>query len=251
MPEETSSFLLTVVIPAYNEESTIQALLDRVFRAPYEKQIVVVDDCSADSTARLAEEWCQQAKGIEGQYVTLRLPENQGKGSAIRHALTKASGLYVIIQDADLEYFPDDFPKLLEPLQSGAADIVFGSRYLLAENIVPWTPNRICVVLLNFFVLLLFRKSLSDEASCYKCCKREIYKRMELQCRRFEFCPEVTAKACLLGLRILEVPIRYEARTKQFGKKIRWWDGVHAFGILMYWRVFGFREASTQSEERT
>ena len=216
-------------------------LLDAVDRAPYQKQIIVVDDCSRDSTGALAEEWCRSRGGSPEEFCCLRLERNSGKGSAIRAAIPFVRGEFVIIQDADLEYDPNDYPLLLEPLREGKADVLFGARYVRHDNHIPWTPNRVCVVLLNMLVFVLFGKRLVDEASCYKMLPAETLRKMNLVCRRFEFCPEVVAKACLLKLRILEVPVRYTARTRSSGKKIRWWDGAHAILVLCRWRISGFR----------
>lgn len=234
------SFLLTVIIPAYNEESTVVKVLDAVHQASGDKQIIVVDDCSTDRTAALAEEWCRTKDGREDSFLVIRVQQNSGKGYAIREGLKSARGEYVIIQDADLECTPDDFPRLLKPMLAGEADIIFGSRYSFEENHAPWNANRVCVVLLNWMVRLLFGVRLEDEACSYKMFRTSTLKAFDLKCRRFEFCPEVTAKACLCKLQIKEIPVRYCARTKKEGKKIRWWDGVHAFAVLLRWRFTGF-----------
>ncbi len=225
--------VLTVIVPVYNEGPTIDELLRRVLAAPYDKQVIVVDDGSTDGTARILERWPEDPR-VE----VLRHPQNGGKGLAIRTGLRYAKGGYTIIQDGDLEYDPQDYPKLIEPLLSGEAQVVYGSRYLrkLGEGRRPWRLHRFGVFLLNLCVRLLYRTRVTDEATCYKAFPTALLRAMDLQCARFEFCPEVTAKACRLGRAILEVPIRYDARTWQAGKKIRWRDGLEALATLWRWR---------------
>lgn len=228
---------LTVIVPAYNEAATIEAILDAVAAAPCRKQVVVVDDGSTDQTAAAVERWIE---GRGGEIELIRHRENRGKGAAIRTGLGRARGEVVLVQDADLEYDPGDFPSLIDPILSGRADVVFGSRYLRPARPLPWTANRLCVLLLNGIVRLLYRRKITDEATCYKALRTELLRRMDLKCERFEFCPEVTAKACLLGLSIMEVPVSYSPRTRRDGKKIRWWDGVEAIATLVRWRLSRF-----------
>lgn len=218
-------YLLTIIIPAYNEQATIGELLRRVSEAPYHKQIIVVDDASTDATPDiLACSDCQ----------VIRHPTNRGKGAAIRTGLAHAVGEFTIVQDADLEYDPEDYPKLIEPLMLGA-DAVYGSRYLERNRTGAWT-NRVGVSVLNLAVRLLYTARLTDEATCYKAIPTVVLRAMDLRCERFEFCPEVTAKALRMGLRITEVPIRYHARSVAQGKKIRLRDGVEALRTLWWWR---------------
>jgi hypothetical protein len=247
--------LLTVLIPAYNEQATLGELLGRVTAAPYEKQIIVVDDASTDATGEILAGW-------EGRCELLRHPHNRGKGAAIRTGLAAALGLYTIVQDADLEYDPRDYPKLIEPLLAGEADVVYGSRYLRVGSAertktaprrseggggqglvrpadpskAPALANRLGVLGLNLAVWALYGARLTDEATCYKALPTEALRAMDLVCERFEFCPEVTAKALRTNLRILEVPISYSARTAAEGKKIRWRDGFDALRTLWRWR---------------
>jgi dolichol-phosphate mannosyltransferase len=224
---------LTVLIPAYNEADTITQVLDAVTDAAYRKQIIVIDDGSKDGTVELIKEWARNSP----QRLTLECHEkNRGKGAAIRTGLEKAIGEVVLIQDADLECDPSDYPSLVEPILRGEVDAVYGSRYTHPTNKIPWTPNRICVHLLNVMVRVLYGHKTTDEATCYKAVRRELLQRMNLQCERFEFCPEVTAKLCRMGARIQEVPILYYPRSVAAGKKIRWWDGVEAINTLIRWR---------------
>jgi glycosyltransferase involved in cell wall biosynthesis len=168
----------------------------------------------------------------------LRHPYNRGKGAAIRTALDHARGRFVIIQDADLEYDPQDYPCLIEPLLRGQAEVVYGSRYLQRDKAGrrPMRLFRFGVSLLNLCVRLIYGVRLTDEATCYKAFPTSLLRRLDLQCQRFEFCPEVTAKICRLGWKILEVPIHYDPRTVQAGKKIRWPDGWEALATLWKWR---------------
>ena len=177
---------------------------------------------------------------IKKRVVRLRHDRNRGKGAAIRTGLVYAEGRFTVIQDADLECDPRDYRALLQPLLREEADVVFGSRYLRWRGVRSnWRLTRIGVVLLNAFARLLFGVRLTDEATCFKVFSTTVLREMELECERFEFCPEVTAKACRLGLSILEVPIRYHPRTVAEGKKIRLTDGWKA--LLTLWRFRKWR----------
>jgi hypothetical protein len=233
IPPASSAPLLTVLVPVYNERDTIDELLRRVTAAPYDKQIVVIDDGSTDGTIEILERW-QDYPGVE----VVEHVFNRGKGAAIRTGLERARGRFTIIQDADLEYDPQEYRVLLEPLLAGQAQVVYGSRYLKPGQQAlqgSWLFRR-GVALLNLGVRLLYGVKLTDEATCYKLFPTWALKAMDLQCQRFEFCPEVTAKTCRLGLSILEVPITYAPRTNQQGKKIRWTDGLQALAVLWKWR---------------
>lgn len=228
--------LLTVIVPVYNEAATIDELLRRVIAIPLDMQVVVVDDGSSDATTSVLEGW-------EGhQFVELLAhSRNRGKGAAIRTGLDHARGRFIIVQDADLEYDPADYHRLLAPLLEGAADVVYGSRYAKstvgnAHPTKPWSLFRLGVCLLNIAARWLYSVRLSDEATCYKVFSTESLRAMRLECERFEFCPEVTAKACRMGLRIVEVPVGYSPRGVADGKKIRCRDGWQALKELWRWR---------------
>lgn len=224
---------LTVIVPVYNDVSTIHECLKRVVAATYDKQVIVVDDGSTDGTAEVLRE------GEDHPHVELlRHGKNRGKGAAIRTGLEHARGRYTVIQDADLEYDPNDYLRLLEPLLQAEAQIVYGSRALNTEldGKRTWCPFRVGVKLLNLAFRLLYGLRLIDEATCYKAFPTAVLRKMELVCERFEFCPEVTAKACRMGLPITEVPIPYQPRSVADGKKIRWTDGMEAFAALWRWR---------------
>lgn len=234
--------LLTVLVPVFNEAATIGELLKRLVGSPYEKQVIVVDDGSTDTTSEVLSQW-NGAPGV----TALRHAANQGKGAAIRTGLQYAEGTFCIIQDADLEYDPNDYPRLIEVLRAGEADVVFGSRYLHRGS---WSwANLTClrfgVELLNLAVGWLYGVKLTDEATCLKAFRTRSLKAMDLRSRRFEFCSEVTAKACRMGLCIKEVPVSYSPRGKREGKKLRWTDGFSALTTL--WRFRKWRSPAVVS----
>jgi dolichol-phosphate mannosyltransferase len=219
---------LSVIIPVYNERETIVEAIARVRASPVDKEIIVVDDASTDDTAALV------ASAAGPDLRLLRQPRNRGKGAAIRRALEEVTGDAVIIQDADLEYDPADYPALLAPLASGEADAVYGTR-APAFTGMRWQNrifNRIAALLAN----LLYRASITDEATCYKVFRTEVIRSLPLRCERFEFCPEVTARVRKRGIRIHEVPVSYQARSIGAGKKIRAWDGIVALWTLLKYR---------------
>jgi glycosyltransferase involved in cell wall biosynthesis len=218
-----------VLVPVHNERETIQEALRRVKAAPGEKEIIVVDDASTDGTLALLE--------ADPDIRLLRHAQNQGKGAAIRTALAQVTGDVVIIQDADLEYDPQDYPRVVDPIRRGEARVVYGSRFLSGRPAMRW-PNYLCNRLLVLAANLLYGARITDEATCYKAFDATLLRDLPLDCRRFEFCPEVTAKVRRRGVRIHEVPIRYTARTFDAGKKIRAWDAVEAFWTLLRYRFW-------------
>lgn len=231
--DRCSSILLSVIVPVYNEERTIDEILRRVIAADCRKELIVVDDASNDRTAEVLQTWQSHP-----QVTVQRHASNRGKGAAIRTGLKHARAEYTIVQDADLEYDPSDYPKLLRPVLVGEADAVYGSRRLaerltLHELLNPFYHG---VSVLNALVRLWYGLRITDEATCYKLFPTQTLRMMELQCERFEFCPEVTAKAARLGLRIVEVPIHYQGRSIREGKKIRFRDGWEAILTLRRYR---------------
>ncbi len=232
-PPTAATPLLTVIVPVYNEAATIAQLLGRVAQEHRANQVIVVDDGSEDGTAAVLRTWSGEP-GFE----IVSHATNRGKGMAVRTGLSRARGRFVVIQDADLEYDPADYRHLVEPLQSGRADAVYGSRYL-APHVAShrdWGVCRFGVCLLNCWARWIYGIRLTDQATCYKVFPTAALRAMDLRCERFEFCSEVTAKACRMGLRILEVPVSYSPRTRREGKKIRWRDGVAALRSLWRWR---------------
>ena len=190
-----------------------------------------MDDGSVDGTSAVLERWSGHPKVL-----VLRHEFNCGKGAAVRTALARARGAIAIIQDADLEYDPDDWPRLIEPIRRGETSVVYGSRYLRPSHSLPWSKFRLAVSLLNLLVRLLYGRRLSDEATCYKAMPTELFRVLDLRAQRFELCAEITAKVCRLGLPILEVPISYRPRTSEEGKKIGWRDALSTFWTLLQWR---------------
>jgi len=221
--------LISVIVPVYNEEATLHELLERLRRAPFRKEIIVVDDGSHDKTPDILAE--------QPDIIALRHERNQGKGAAIRTGIVHATGDIIIIQDADLEYDPNEIPRVVEPIVRGEAQVVYGNRF---EHGLPREmplPNKIANRVLAWTVRLLYRYPLHDEATCYKAFRADLLKSIPLRCQRFEFCPEVTAKLLKRGVPIHEVPLRaYQPRTKRAGKKIRWTDGVEALWTLLKYR---------------
>jgi dolichol-phosphate mannosyltransferase len=224
--------LLSVLVPVYNERSTVEPLLRRVLAVPLDKEVIVVDDGSTDGTREVLREL---AEGLPIR--VLFHPANRGKGTAVRTALVEARGEIVIVQDADLEYDPEDYPKLVGPIQRGEANVVYGSRYLNPRNELPFTHYKLGVLALNLVANLLYGLRLTDEATCYKAFRTDLLKALPLRCERFEFCPEVTARVARRGEHILEVPIAYHYRTRAQGKKIGWRDAFEAFFTLLRYRV--------------
>jgi glycosyltransferase involved in cell wall biosynthesis len=224
--------LLSVLVPAYNEKRTIRELLSRVEAAPYKKQIIVVDDGSTDGTSEILSEYADRSG-----YTVLRHDRNRGKGAALRTAIAHAQGQVCIVQDADLEYDPNDYPLLVEIIRKGYSDVVYGSRYISEKNDLPFTKFKVRVLPLDLLVRLLYRHPMTDEATCYKAFRTSLLRDIHLTCERFEFCPEVTARVIRRGHRIIEVPIAFRYRTIAEGKKIGWRDFLEAIWCLMKCRV--------------
>ena len=220
--------LVSLIIPIFNERELIEEVLTRVRAQPFRKQLVLVDDASTDGTTEYLREFEQNRPDT----VLVHHDRNQGKGMAIRTGLQHADGDIILIQDADLEYDPSELPRLIEPIASGAAAVVYGSRFLGTIREMK-LPNRIGNILLAGMVSLLYGQRITDEATAYKVFRREVIKDLPLTCRRFEFCPEVTAKVLRRGIPIMELPVTFQARTWEEGKKIGWRDFITAVRVLI------------------
>jgi len=230
-PLDPATVRLSVLIPVYNELNTIETILDRVHATPMQKQIICVDDRSTDGTReRLVE---LHAAG----YIDLLIlqEQNGGKGKAIRTALSASSGDIVIVQDADLEYDPQDWPALLEPIVEGKADACFGSRFLGGPHRVLYYWHSVGNTLLTLFSNMLTNLNLTDMETCYKAVRGDLARSLPLTSDRFGFEPEITARLAKRDARIFEVPISYAGRTYSEGKKINWKDGIAAF-----WHILKF-----------
>ncbi|MGO9010845.1 MAG: glycosyltransferase family 2 protein [Bryobacteraceae bacterium] len=230
---------VSIVIPVYNEFLTLPLVLERVLAAPLPagctKEVVVVDDGSTDGTTELLKRYTDYPLVHVHHSIV-----NFGKGAALRVGLAKASGDVVLVQDGDLEYSPSDYVKVLQPIVDGGADVVYGSRFLNPIGGMKWTnwlANRILTIASN----LLFRAGITDEATAYKAFRTNVIRSIRLNCLRFEFCPEVTAKIRRIGCEIHEVPISYNPRHILEGKKIRAKDGYQALWTLIRYRFAPLR----------
>ena len=222
--------MISVIIPIFNEFKTLPEILKRVKALPFLKEIILVDDFSTDGTRDIL-------RNIAEENVQIYFHEhNMGKGAAIRTALEHVAGDVVVIQDADLEYRPEELPRLINIIEKDEAEVVYGSRFLGVHEKKYWNPLYLGNRFLTFITALFFGKKVTDMETCYKAFKTEIIKSFKLRANRFDFEPEVTAKVLKGGYRFVEIPISYQARSYSEGKKIGWKDGVMAILTLLKYR---------------
>jgi glycosyltransferase involved in cell wall biosynthesis len=218
---------LSIVVPVYNEAATILASLERVQMTPFDKEIIVVDDGSVDGTRDVL-------AGIADPTIRVFFhSRNRGKGAALRTGFAQATGDYVLVQDADMEYDPADYPTLLQPLLNGHADVVFGSRFLSGPKRVLFFWHMVANTMLTLASNMTTNLNLTDMETGYKVFRTEVVRQLHLQSDRFGIEPEITAKVARLGCRVYEVPISYHGRTYEEGKKIRWTDGFWAMAAIL------------------
>ncbi|NQU17548.1 MAG: glycosyltransferase family 2 protein [Candidatus Saganbacteria bacterium] len=223
---------LSIIMPVYNEKMTLSKIVERVMAVDLDKELIIIDDCSTDGTRELFKQY-QKDTNIE----VILQTNNQGKGAAIRAGIKKATGDYIIIQDADLEYDPNDYLKLINPIIEKKTDVVYGSRFLgdhKFSSITHFWGNK----LLTLLTSALYGAKLTDMETCYKLIPAKFMKGLKLNANRFDFEPEITAKILKQGLRIVEVPISYKGREFSEGKKISWKDGFAAIGTLLKYRFY-------------
>lgn len=232
---------LSIIIPAYNEEATISLILEKIAQTTvrgrgemFEKEILIIDDGSEDHTPEKCQQFIQTHPDLNVRYY--RQPSNQGKGAALRTGIGLATGNWTVIQDADLEYDPKDYNVLLACALGLDEKVVYGSRFLNRSNKHSYWRFYIGGRLVTFVANLLYGQRLTDEPTCYKFFDTRLLKSIPLNCRGFEFCPEITAKVCKRGFKIQEVPIHYYPRSIAEGKKINWKDGLQAIWTLIKYR---------------
>jgi len=218
-------------MPVYNERDTLEEIVKQVLDTGLVDEIIIVDDGSTDGSRDIMKQW-----GDDRLVHVIFHEQNMGKGSAIRTAISSAQGDVMVIQDADLEYDPRDYPKLLQPIAENRADVVYGSRFIggPARKVYFW--HRVGNLMLTLLTNILYNIDLTDMETCYKCFRADVVKNMPLRSRRFELEPEITAKIAKRGYRIFEVPISYYGREYHEGKKITGWDALPAIWTLIKYR---------------
>ena len=221
---------LSIIVPIYNEVELLSTVLSKVHAVPIEKELILVDDYSTDGTRNILKSEEQRA-----DTKVLYHDKNKGKGAAIRTGLEYATGDIVIIQDADLEYNPEDIPRVIEPIIEGRTNVAYGSRFRGTVEKMR-IPNLVANKILAWLISILYFHRITDEATAYKAFRREIVQSIDLKCMRFEFCPEVTAKVLRKGEKIVEIPVSFVARRVEEGKKIGWKDFFVAIYTLLKYR---------------
>ena len=237
--------VLSVMMPIYNEERTLATILAHVLDRPEVGEVVAVDDGSSDRSWEILNEVADRDRRVR----PLRQPQNAGKGAALRRAVSEVRLPFAVVQDADLEYDPRDYPVLLEPLVEGRADVVYGVRGFGGQTAYSYwfvVGNRFVTMASN----VLFDSYISDMETGYKCLRTSLWQRLNLQGTRFDIEPEITARVLRLGYRIHEVPIRYYARSREDGKKLTWRDGIQALWTLMALRLRSERRLFGSEHDR-
>lgn len=226
---------LSIVMPVYNEERTLEEIVERVQATPHEKEVILVNDASTDRSAEIMEQLARRWDNVRCFHHAV----NRGKGAGLATGFREVTGDVVVIQDADLEYDPADYDALLRPIRDGKADVVYGSRFLGGAYVrvhLFWhyVGNRLLTLVSNMFTNL----NLTDMETCYKVMKVEVARRLDIQSRTFAVEPEMTAKIAKMGVRVYEVPISYAGRDYAEGKKIGWKDAFLAVGAILRWNLF-------------
>jgi glycosyltransferase involved in cell wall biosynthesis len=222
--------ILSIILPAYNEQTTIEKIVEQLLKVTIPKEIIIIDDGSTDKTKEIIKTFNHQ------DIKKIFLKKNYGKSAAIRCGIKRAKGKITIIQDADLEYSPEDYTKLITPIIQNKTKVVYGTRFpknRKQKNIsLFYLGNKLLTLITN----ILYNTGLTDEATCYKVFDTELLKNIKLKSRKFEFCPEITAKLSKKGHKIIEIPISYNPRSKKQGKKIRYHDGISAIATLIKYK---------------
>lgn len=220
---------LSVIVPVYNEEKTVAIVLKKLIQQRFVKEIIVINDGSTDKSS-------QKIKSVKHKKIKYFSKKNGGKGSAVRFGLQKVRGEYVIIQDADLEYDPEDMSDMLDPIKKGKAEVVYGSRFLGPHlNLLFW--HRVGNDFLNLLINILYNTTLSDMETCYKLIPTKVFRSLNVRSSAFDIEPEITCKLLRRGVRIYEVPISYVGRDFSEGKKITWRDGIDAIRVILGIRI--------------
>ncbi len=229
-PQPLKDPLLSVVMPVYNERNTLEEIVGRVLAVPLRIELVAVDDASTDGSREILERLSR-----ERGFRVFRQEQNQGKGAAVRRGIAEATGDIIVVQDADLEYSPEEFPELIELIVKGKADAVFGSRFIGRHRCFLFT-HYLANLFLNLVTNVLYNTTMTDMETCFKAVRSELLKSLDLRSNRFGIEPEITAKLFKRGARVYEVPITYEGRDYTEGKKITWKDGFPALWTLIKYR---------------
>ncbi len=228
---------LSIIVPVYNEEKTIIKILNKLLklRINLKKEIIIIDDGSKDNSKKIIETYLKKQKKNKEIEFKFKTKENEGKGSAIKEGIKLAIGDIITIQDADLEYNPEDFKKLIKPIIEKKAKVVYGSRFLKKHKPMYklyFLGNKF----LTFLTKILYNSRITDMETCYKVFRNDIIKNIEIRANKFNFEPEITARILKQGIKIKEIPISYNPRSIAEGKKINWKDGLQAIWTLIYWK---------------